>query len=652
MDEPKQGRADCGGIKENVKLLTPKIFTPDAPSSSPAPMLRKRIFIPIALSITLFCLSFATRRVPPTRHFLAVQESDVPSYLIDQNDGPGIRIENEYPRMSSLSLYQWDYIVEPYRITTLTVTSPRARCWYFWTIRLENRTQYETVVYMDEPLNFTFTLPNEEFEISVVELVNRTLSNDKPHHGLWRSIVHAMCKYVRREIRELTSKDRMDYFGALELVYRLSMDEGLQRFGADFANYEYFVYKHLDQYTLKGCTPYHGGLAFITSHAAFTLELEQALQAINPRITQPYWDSVRDSSELHTNWGTSTLFSNDYFGPRDSGEESHEISGRWFSSLPIPSNFSAPNHNSYGRVTAPVNNDPSEFVTRSSSVCGLPSQVPLPGCTEMLGCINTSSLTSLESCMENEMHSYLHMALGGAWECPYSFKDFTAEHPKFSKSLGFVGLNIMNALWNNMLSAGYLKCPLSCQKNVAYSDCSCSCPSIDNTNLTDDEVYNILDHSKIFSTLSRGLQGDKFLGERATPDGKMEYHWLSFEDSESIELNRFLLSSACHPGKMGQMATGGSTNDPLFWVLHPIYDRLWMFIRLSPAHEEFDHFWDDDLARCDGHRYHDLLPFSHLFGEEKSDMHFYSNQELYENLDPKNPRVPYVYDTFEWSSCA
>ena len=77
-------------------------------------------------------------------------------------------------------------------------------------------------------------------------------------------------------------------------MHREELSAGRARFGPRFANYQYFTAKHLNAGEPNRCFPYlgpyHGSNAFLTAHAAFTLELEQALQAIDPRITQPYWD--------------------------------------------------------------------------------------------------------------------------------------------------------------------------------------------------------------------------------------------------------------------------------------------------------------------------------------------------------------------------
>ena len=51
--------------------------------------------------------------------------------------------------------------------------------------------------------------------------------------------------------------------------------------------------------TLEKCTPWHGGDVFLTSHAAFALEFEQSLQAIDARVTSAYWDYTLDDHQYH-----------------------------------------------------------------------------------------------------------------------------------------------------------------------------------------------------------------------------------------------------------------------------------------------------------------------------------------------------------------
>ena len=86
----------------------------------------------------------------------------------------------------------------------------------------------------------------------------------------------------------------------------------------------------------------------------------------------------------------------------------------------------------------------------------------------------------------------------------------------------------------------------------------------------------------------------------------------------------------------------------IFWPLHPIFDRIWAFIRLSPHFEHFNHTWVDTHS-CQGHDYHDVLPFKDLMNENSG--HYYTNQELYQLFDPMNPELPYLYDNFDWGHC-
>ena len=96
------------------------------------------------------------------------------------------------------------------------------------------------------------------------------------------------CKYVRREIRQLSDEDRVAYLSALEVVARdapEALDAARARFGASFSNLDHFVRKHV---FAPGCTPYHSGLSFFTSHAAFTLEMDRALQQVRDEVRDRY----------------------------------------------------------------------------------------------------------------------------------------------------------------------------------------------------------------------------------------------------------------------------------------------------------------------------------------------------------------------------
>ena len=47
-----------------------------------------------------------------------------------------------------------------------------------------------------------------------------------------------MCKYVRRELRQLRTEDREEYFDAMEIVAKTSMQDGQMLYGKKFYNFE------------------------------------------------------------------------------------------------------------------------------------------------------------------------------------------------------------------------------------------------------------------------------------------------------------------------------------------------------------------------------------------------------------------------------
>ena len=120
---------------------------------------------------------------------------------------------------------------------------------------------------------------------------------------------------------------------------------------------------------------------------------------------------------------------------------------------------------------------------------------------------------------------------------------------------------------------------------------------------------------------------------------------------ESRELMLTVLRHACGPGVMGSMSTAAAPNDPIFWPIHPTFDRLWHYIRLHPDHAQFDHTWPDDPS-CAGRSAGDSLPFRGLFEDvAENSARFYTNRDLYALFDPRNPKLPYVYADFESQHC-
>ncbi|KAH8070675.1 inorganic phosphate transmembrane transporter [Aureococcus anophagefferens] len=88
-------------------------------------------------------------------------------------------------------------------------------------------------------------------------------------------------RYVRREVRSLSDRDREAFLQGVMAMQRLPAD----------------------------------GAGFVTSHVALTLEYERSLQAIYPWATVPYWDISLESTFYDAAaWRTSAVFRGDWFG--------------------------------------------------------------------------------------------------------------------------------------------------------------------------------------------------------------------------------------------------------------------------------------------------------------------------------------------------
>ena len=573
-----------------------------------------------------------------------------------------------YPVPSSLAYYPWDHVAEPHVASTLTVYGDApASALFRWRI-----SRAGAVVFTGEgwAVRYNFTAVAREYNVTVFE-------DDDSASAHARRVVSGlvMCKYVRREIRKLTDDHRNAYFSAMSVVAHTDLEEGRARFGANFVNLVYETVKHVHGLS---CSPFHGGLSFLTAHAAFTLELDRALQTIDPTVVTPYWDFTIDSEEHGVDWDESVVFSHDWFGAATPPNPSRQISGTYFNETPVPVSCEFEVHNAYCRVTDQRNEDPSPFATRAHELCGLRTDVRLPGCAELAECLQVKSLVDLHSCAEDVLHGNMHTVIGGFWDCPYDLGQLSDEHPEWKELLLSVGTRSIN-IWQATYGSKHLKCPSTCDSGAdTWQTCHCHCPAFDLVSAQDggatvDWIKGFFNETKIlfFEDWHAGSRFEcesgfnspyvykKYFDIQHKDDGKCDYSLRGFDNDENKEFLHFLAGYACSPGKVGSMSTGGSSNDPIFWPIHPSFDRLWSFMRLSPEYAGFDNGWPGD--RCAGRSYEDLMPFRALQDDEAamdgagnaSDPdHFYSNRELFKMFSPESSRLQYIYDDFDFSHCS
>ena len=460
-----------------------------------------------------------------------------------------------------------------------------------------------------------------------------------------------VCKYVRREIRDLSDEDRNRYFAALEIVYSTSLDDGIALYGAHYKDYKYFTILHN---TNVYC--YHHNLAFLTTHPAFTLELDRSLQTIDAMVTQPYWDFMLDA-DLGPKWFDSPVYQEDWYGTVDNPESDHgRVRGRFRNVTTIydgDNEYPNAHHNPYGFITGEYDLTNTGVLTRTNHFCGYKNTQPFPACGNMRGCFeNYTTLAMFDRCMEDTVHANLHGLHGGQLACLVSLEERFSSMPYLSEDLkNFVTATISDVTgkWKSFFK--YLACPRDCKQNEPMSTCKCTntlgLEHVDDIDKLDDtDVYEYL-YDALYYLASDSYMGQRFMWRNPKDD---KIAWIGLTADQNHELNRAYLAVLAFPGVYGQMATGAAPNDPIFWPIHPLFEKAWQVIRMSPKFASEDVAWKNHASsECNGTDFDARTPFKSLFDNNEER---YTNEQLWHLFKPDGDDIPYVYDQFvSWGGC-
>merc|ERR1712070_463277 len=186
----------------------------------------------------------------------------------------------------------------------------------------------------------------------------------------------------------------------------------------------------------------------------------------------------------------------------------------------------------------------------------------------------------------------------------------------------------------NMFRNHWLNCPVTCAPDTPQSQCKCVCQDIESY-LSDDAAL-------------LGVMDVVFAGE--------DYY---FKNREGDNDQKVILKLLCNDYDnmnpvMGDSLEAASPQDISFWPTHPTVDRLFHHRRIAGMN---DTDWPANAAwsvngfavdYCSMHNREDVTPWPSLF---ESKLGPYSNDDLWNLMDPEKATLPYVYDTFEWAHC-
>ncbi|KAJ8605154.1 hypothetical protein CTAYLR_000502 [Chrysophaeum taylorii] len=542
-----------------------------------------------------------------------------------------IKVVNSYtassPTESGVKYgYPWKYLAEPYRPSRLIVVGSREDAWYKWVV--DGHTQgYGSVV------DVVWTSVGWK-NVALVERANGTTT--------CLLAANIMVKYTRREIRSLSDLDRETFFQAAMVLQRVPTEVGIRLYGKKYRSKDYFNRIHLYFGGTKDCDHWHQGAGFVTSHVAFTLEFEQALQSVYPSLSIPYWDFTIESTfyEPRT-WRSSPIFADDWFGAASPQNDLHVVTkGRWsfVRSMTQAATFSDV-HNSYGVLRAPWNNDPTPFMTRHDKIYGYENNMKPSGCKEYAVAIKKTKWMSMSRQLNSAAHGHIHETMGGSWNHFYADDNNNRVDPAV---LTFA--HEIQALSKELWRAGYIECPDACSMDTPWQECQCQCTA---ESLRGKAAYEILDDAGVLSAVQYYDHEGHLIEKWRNDNGTVYYTLPGYSDDQSHRIYDQLLRVLCTPGHIGDMYQATSTNDMTFWVLHPTVDRLWHFKRLGDL-SDYDETWEP-YHTCYNHNPTDFQPFKSLFDNDNT---FYTNAQLYNLLSPSDAVLPYTYDHFKWPHCS
>ncbi|CAM9217833.1 unnamed protein product [Ectocarpus sp. 6 AP-2014] len=575
----------------------------------------------------------------------------------DATEGLSFVSSNEYlPTTGS----PWTHLAEPFRDTTFTASSILGRPdadvfkWSF-----EDGTMLEG---REVKHNFK-TLGRQRVSLSQI-----VVSTGNTHE----TIGSVMVKYVRREIRSLTDKDREAFFDAMETLYRLPTVEGHELYGEEYKGINFFVQMHLNGAGVSDCDHWHDDAGIMTHHVGYTLLFEQALQVVDPAVTIPYWEYTIEAAAGLEDYDSSEVFASDWFGEASPDNELHTVDkGRWAFLPVMEASADAWHyvHNPYGLLRSPWNTDPTPYVTRHNATNNKDVQ-GVVSCDDYQSCFDKDNLADMNNCLNGGTHGPVHIKVGGEWNDPQEgiiqALGYTNKVPLMSKYL-----------WRK----GYLRMPTSCSVESEgtgdASTCRSSCPAelYESKGM---KPYDVLMDVYALHWIAESA-GGIVVWDNNTEHFTVAGHEHDAEFMEGLWTK--VLTSLCDPGHVGELYSSSAPYDPLFWVIHPTAERFmgWKrkLARERPDVHPFSEDWgythgnvvgetgmvcDWSGVRqgtldmptcvkgiCGGHSAGDLLPFRVKIGGEVRKM---TNAEWLDFIYPDNEELPYMYDSFGWDHCA
>jgi len=566
-----------------------------------------------------------------------------PPSSADSESTLNFKAQNVYTRVNGASGLGYSHInpyklVEPFRESTFEVTDAEDSCSYEWAVWSPSGELYNMT-----GTNVTFTAEVVgEYPLHLTAVCG---SARKHYNGA------VVSKYVRRELRSLTTDDKVKFFNTMEIVYKTNREDGQAAYGDYFEPIDKLVAYHNQLAGSKYCDHMHDGYGFLTQHAALSKWFEVVLQAIEPSVALPYWDYTIEGQAVNNTgdiakWRHSDVFDPEQFGPCvktgavTEGRFAYTVTRKNSHDYIVPTvngtnrtegNYAAVN--AYGFMRAPWNQNNIPYLTRINNTYGF-ELTEVPNCHDHKDALEQDTFSDFGAFIAYTPHGTTHIAIGGVGGS--DFKNILKAHD-YDLEMAEHWVPIAFAYQKNMYRAGWLECPVTCSSDTPVSECKCTCP----------DLADML-----------ALSPDQLWGEYMNVVLALNYKYIFNKNGTNIQ--DVILKMLCNhydgmASVMGDSLESASPNDPSFWPTHPTVERLMVWKRINGFSDESwpdDEAWSVkgfDIEYCYGHNSDDVLPWpTHTYAPV---MGPYTNAQIWELTDPTYSDATYIYDNFRWDHC-
>ena len=290
----------------------------------------------------------------------------LPNGIYAKTQDLGVVATNEYGQFTQKSYYQWmndvpgSQLVEPYKETALTIVGSYVNSGgyaYTWTIYNfdDSGVDWTKEGKFQTTQKLTFTKPGL-YSIQI-DAKDSTTGELKLSYS-----TTLICKYVKREIRTLTTDDRERFLDAAKKLWEVNSNKGIQLYGSQYTSIDKLVAVHSLASNDVMCDGFHEGSGFLTHHLALTNTFEAALRSVDPSVTLPYWDftiegqAIALASEKPSYMlELSPIFTTEWFGSID---EQYRIRDSRWKNIEMPKQKENNGvQNSYGYIRSYWNNN-------------------------------------------------------------------------------------------------------------------------------------------------------------------------------------------------------------------------------------------------------------------------------------------------------